>query len=252
MAPHSFLWHYLWIAPHALQIIIVIVMIRRGLLREFPVFFAYTVFQIAEGGTLFILDHSAAVSGYQYWCVHSVGLAIDIVLRFAIIFEVVRSVFRNYPGLEHLCRIIFRGAIAVLLVAAITVAARAPEFGMFPFLTRIHVMDLSVDVMQSGLMIVLLGFSSYLGLSSRSFPYSIAAGLGIFSSVGLATEAMRVWTGPVAGYAFDFVTMATYHCCVVIWVVYLLAPETARTSVKELPENALEQWNAELQRLLLQ
>jgi hypothetical protein len=76
--------------------------------------------------------------------------------------------------------------------------------------------------------------------------------LGIFSSVGLATEAMRVWTGPVAGYAFDFVTMATYHCCVVIWVIYLLAPETARSSVKELPENALEQWNAELQRLLLQ
>ena len=44
--------------------------------------------------------------------------------------------------------------------------------------------------------------------------------------------------------------MATYHCCVVIWLVYLLVPETAH-SVKELPENTLEQWNAELQRLLL-
>lgn len=217
-----------------------------------PGFFTYTVFQIVEGGTLFILDHSAAVSGYQYWCAHSVGLAIDIVLRFAIIYEVFTSVFRNYTELKHLCRIIFRGAIAVLLVAAITVAARAPEFGMFPFLTRIHVVDLSVDVMQSGLMILLLGFSSYLGLSWRSLAYGIAAGLGIFSSVGLATEAIRVWTGPVAGYAFDLVTMATYHCCVVIWLVYVLAPERARSSVKELPENTLEQWNAELQRLLLQ
>ena len=252
MAPHSFLWHYLWIAPHALQIIVVIVMVRRGLLREFPVFFTYTVFQILEEGTLFILDHSAAVSGYQYWCAHSIGLAIDIALRFAIIFEVFTSVFRNYPGLRYLCRILFRGAIVVLLVAAITVAARAPESGMFPLLTRIHVVDLSVDVMQSGLLILLLGFSSYFGLSWRSLAYGIAAGLGIFSSVGLATEAMRVWTGPVAGYAFDFVTMATYHCCVVIWLVYLLAPETARSSVKELPENTLEQWNAELQRLLLQ
>jgi hypothetical protein len=61
-----------------------------------------------------------------------------------------------------------------------------------------------------------------------------------------------VWTGPVAGYAFDFVTMATYHCCVVIWLMYLWAPEAARSTVKEVPENALEQWNAELQRLLLQ
>jgi hypothetical protein len=56
----------------------------------------------------------------------------------------------------------------------------------------------------------------------------------------------------VAGHVFDLVTMATYHGCVVIWLVYSLAPETARRRVKELPENTLEQWNAELQRLLLQ
>lgn len=239
MYPHSFLWHYLWVAPHALQIVVVIVMMGRGLWREFPLFFAYTVWQVLEEGTLFILDHSAAVSGYQYWCVHSVGRAIDVGLRFAIIFEIFSSTFRNYPGLKHLCRMLFRGAIVVLL-------------GLFPFLSRIHVVDLSVSIMQSGLLILLLGLSSYFGLSWRSLAYGIAVGLGIFSSVHLATEATRVWTGPVAGYAFDFVTMAAYHCSVVIWLVYLLAPEMARSTVKELPENSLEQWNAELQRLLLQ
>ena len=165
MYPHSFLRHYLWIAPHALQIIIAIVMLRRGLFREFPMFFTYTVFQILEEGTLFILDHSAAVSGYQYWCAHSVGLAIDIALRFAILFEVFTSVLRNYPGLKQLCRILFRGAVLVLLFAAITVAARAPQFGMFPFLTRIHVLDLSVDVMQSGLLILAQPFLWHCGRS---------------------------------------------------------------------------------------
>ncbi|MGA9813398.1 MAG: hypothetical protein WBQ64_11510, partial [Terriglobales bacterium] len=110
----------------------------------------------------------------------------------------------------------------------------------------------SVSVMQSGLLILLVGFCSYFGLSWRNLTYGIACGLGIFSSVKLATEAIRVWTGPVAGYAFDFVTMATYHCCVVIWLVYVLAPETARSTVQELPQNTLDEWNAELQRLLLQ
>ncbi len=252
MYPHSFLWHYLWIAPHALQIIVAVVMLRRGWFHEFPVFFAYTVFQVLEEGTLFVLDHSAAVSGYQYWCAHAVGLAIDVTLRFAIIFEVFSSIFRNYPGLRRLCRLLFRGAAVVLLFAAIIAAIHAPEFGMFPFLTRIHVLDLGVSILQSGLLILLLTFSSYSGLSRRNLAFGIALGLGIFSSVDLATEAIRVWTGPVAGYAFDFVTMATYHCCVVIWLVYLLAPESVRSTVKELPENALEQWNAELQRLLLQ
>lgn len=252
MYPHSFLWHYLWIAPHVLQFFIVVVMLRRGWFREFPVFFAYTAFQVVEGGTLFILDHSPAISGYQYWFAHSVGLAIDVGLRFAIIFEVFTSIFRNYPGLKHLCRILLRGAIVILLFAAITIAARAPEHDFVPFLARIHILDLSVSVMQSGLLILLVGFCSYFGLSWRNLTYGIACGLGIFSSVKLATEAIRVWTGPVAGYAFDFVTMATYHCCVVIWLVYVLAPETARSTVQELPQNTLDEWNAELQRLLLQ
>jgi hypothetical protein len=44
--------------------------------------------------------------------------------------------------------------------------------------------------------------------------------------------------------------MAAYHCCVVIWLVYLLAPEVAAQTVKELPEHNLEEWNTALQRLL--
>src|ERR1700732_5081484 len=107
MHPHSFLWRYLWIAPHALQIIIAIVMVRRGLFREYPLFFAYTVFQIMEGGTLFVLDHIDAVSGDQYWLTHRVCQMFDTALRFAIIFEIFSSVFGKNPGLKSLTCVVF-------------------------------------------------------------------------------------------------------------------------------------------------
>jgi hypothetical protein len=252
MHPRSFLWHYLWIAPHALQIAIAIVMVRRGWFREFPAFFAYTLFQPVEEGTLFILDHDAAVSAIQYWYIHWAGLAIDASLRFAIIYEIFSSVFEKYPGIKQLGRVVFRVAAAALLFIAIVVVARAPQGGRLQLLPRIHLVDLGVSVVQSGLLLLLVAFSHYFRLAWRSFAYGIAMGLGIFASVDLATEALRVWTGYVAGYAFDFVTMATYHCCVLIWLVYVLAPEIADCPAKELPENNLEQWNTELQRLLLQ
>src|SRR5579872_7340275 len=108
MYPHSFLWHYLWIAPHALQFIIVIVMIRRKLVREFPLFFAYSAFEAVEQSSLFVLDHIPAVSDYQYWYVHLAGSLVGIVLRFGVIREIFVAVFRNYPGLEKLTRVIFR------------------------------------------------------------------------------------------------------------------------------------------------
>jgi hypothetical protein len=44
--------------------------------------------------------------------------------------------------------------------------------------------------------------------------------------------------------------MTTYHCCVLIWLVYMLVPEAASQSVQDVPDHNLEQWSAEMQRLL--
>lgn len=252
MFPHTLLWNYLWLAPHALQLLIVVVMLHRGLFREFPVFFSYTVFDIVTEGTLFVLDNTGSVSGAEYWTAHWIFLGIETGLRFAIIFELFSSVFKNYPALKQFTRISFRIATVILLFAAVVVAARAPDDGTLPMLSRVHVFDLAVDVMQSGLLLLLVGFASYFGLSWRSPAYGFAFGMAIFASVDLATEALRVWSGWQAGYAFDFVNMATFHCCVMIWLVYLLLPETVHREVKGPPANNLEQWNAELRRLLLQ
>jgi len=252
MYPHSFLWHFLWLAPRALQTVIAVIMIRRGLARSFPVFFAYTVFQIIAETTLFVFDHSAAVSGDLYWAAVWMVLPISCGLRFGIIWEVFAGVFNNYPALRQLNHLFFRWAIVLLFFLAIAIAARIPEDGMSPVHSHLYALDISVNLIQSGLWLLLLVFSAYFGLSWRTFAYGIASGLGVYSTVAFAAEVKRVWTGFVAGYAFDFVTMATYNCCVAIWLVYLLLPEKSWRTLKELPENNLEQWNAELQRLLTQ
>ena len=149
-------------------------------------------------------------------------------------------------------RILFRCATAVLIFLAIVIVAKAPDDGTMPLLAGVPKVELAASVVQCGLILLLLGFASYAGLAWRGFGHGIAAGLGIFSSVQLATQTMRVWTGPVAGYAYDLVTMAAYHCFSLIWLVYLFAPEMDWPIGKELPESNLEEWNAELQRLLLQ
>jgi hypothetical protein len=251
--PHSFLWHYLWIALYALQAVIVIVMIRRRLAREFPMFLSYTIFAIVNEAILFILDHSTAVSPEQYWVAYWIGSALSIALRFAVVSEIFSHVFSPYPALGQLSRILFRWSAVVLALVGVVVAAYVPGDAAHPIFSGIYVVDRGTSLIQAGLLALLFLFASYFGLSWRSYAYGIAVGLGIFSTVDLAIAAMDAHGGPLGGgYYFDFVTMATYHCCVVIWLVYLLAPETSHRAVKELPKNNLEEWNAELQRLLLQ
>lgn len=253
MYPHSPLWHYLWIAPHALQVFIVIAIIRRRLVSEFPIFLAYTAFQVILGTVLFALDHDPGISPEQYWTAHWGFLAISIALRFAVIYEIFANVFRPYEALAQLSRVLLRWSGALLILIAVLVTAHAPSSDGPRIASAVHVVELGVNIIQSGLVLFLFMFSSYFRVSWKSYVFGIAAGIGLFSIVTLARQAIGVATGLAAGsYVLDFVSMAAYHCSVVIWLVYLLLPQSQGRAVATMPNHNLEEWNHELQRLLLQ
>jgi hypothetical protein len=62
---------------------------------------------------------------------------------------------------------------------------------------------------------------------------------------------MTDWLFGQKSYLLDFLNMATYHVCVLVWCYYLLVPQKlAITSAVLLPEHNLDIWNRELERLL--
>ena len=253
MYPHSFLWHYLWIAPHIFTIAIVWLIVRKGLAREFPFFLAYSVCQVIEQPILFALDHDAGISASSYWITYSFLLVPQIALRFAVIYELFSHMFDPYPGLRELGRRMLKGTAVVLILSAALFSGLNPSNHTSHLLFSISLLNRAVGLIQSGLLLVLFLSASSLRLSWRSCTFGIAVGLGLYASVDLAIEATRIWLGVGAGtYALDFISMAAYHCSVLIWIAYLLAPEPVRASAVELPETNMTQWNAELQRLLLQ
>lgn len=251
MHPHSLLWHYLWLAPHAFQVVIFVVMIRRKLYREFPVFFAYMVYEAIQGFTLFALDHSSAVSPAQYWQAHWMGSIGSIALRFGLIWEIFSHVFRPYTALWEFGKMVFRWSAMVLLLVGVAVAIYSPAPEMPRILSGVFVIDRTISIIQCGLLIFLFLFASYFGLSWRSYVFGIAVGLGIYASVQLAASSIWIQTGPFnQNDIFTFVFMATFHGCVLIWLFYLLSKEPVRRPVGEIPDNDLEIWDRELARLL--
>jgi hypothetical protein len=253
MYPHSLLWHYLWIAPHIFTAAIVWLMIRHRLAREFPFFLGYCVCQVIEQPILFALDHDARVSALLYWTIYSCLLVPQMALRFGVIYELFSKMFDPYPGLQELGRRLLKWTAVILILLAALFSGLSPGEQGNHLLSGISALNRAVGLIQSGLLIILFLSASSLRLSWRSHTFGIAVGLGLYSSVDLVIQATRIWLGIGAGtYALDFVAMAAYHCSVIIWIAYLLAPEPVGVSPAELPESNMSQWNAELQRLLLQ
>jgi hypothetical protein len=244
------LWYYLWVAPKVLQVILLGGMVRRGLHRQFPMFFLYTGLQVVQTGVLLAISWSHFGFGGEYFRAYSATRAVSAALRFGIIHELFSHFFRRYPLLIGTGRSVLRGATIALLLVAVGGAAFAPGNSSNFLFNVTYTLDRVATILQSGLLISLFVFSRYFVLSWRNQAFGIALGLGILASVELPMSVARLY-GLVSSTVFDFVIMGTYHCCVLIWIFYLALPERRpRQTLNPPPEHNLDVWNRELERLL--
>jgi len=108
-------------------------------------------------------------------------------------------------------------------------------------------------MVQCGLLLSLLLFSRFLGLSWRRPAFGIALGLGALTSIDLATFALRAeFTSELSVKLLNLLITGTDLACVLIWIGYLLAGELETVSPTIVPHDEVESWNRELQHLLKQ
>jgi hypothetical protein len=252
---HSLLWHYLWLGPHVLQVGLAVWLVRRGLHKVFPIFTAYLFYEAVYNFTLYVMDILPSVSAVTFWRTYCGGLVIEGILKFAVIGELFSHLVRSWPAVAKIGNRLISGAGALLVLFATVAAAYAPiEYSQYPIASRAHILEQTLYIIQCGLVLFLFLFAAYFRLSWSQRPFGILLGFGIVSSEHLGTWAVMA-NGLLAEkrYLLDFLNMATYQVCVLIWLYYLLTPERVpTTSPVPLPENNLATWNRELERLLQQ
>lgn len=241
--------YYFWIAPHVLQIVILILLFRRGFYRKFPIFTVYTAFAICAYFALLILSKSSARSSYFEWYSFITGMS--TALFFGIICEIFSHVFANYVALRKVHRPLFRWTTVAFLAMALSFAVYTHRSDVDPTWFTYLVLDRSGDIVLCGLILALFLFSTFLGLSWNRRVYGIALGLGIACSVDLAITAIQSQLGSSWAVPLEIIDMAAYHWCVVIWLFYLLVPERRPAhGTENLLESDLDVWNQELERLI--
>ena len=249
-------WHkalslFLWIAPHVLLGVLAVILCRRRLYRGYPVFLAYVLYEIAQFILLFALYSVLGVTSKPYAYVFSATLMISIALRFGVIDEVSKDLFRESQFLQVAARRSLMCVTGLLLVMGVLLAVYAPGNNTAKWYAGIFVVNRGAAMVQCGLLLSLLLFARFLGLSWRRPAFGIALGLGVLTSVDLATYALRAaFASEGAAELSDLLVTGAYLVCVSIWIGYLLAPELEPASLAVVPRDEVETWNKELQRLV--
>ncbi|MGB7131534.1 MAG: hypothetical protein WBD59_12035 [Candidatus Sulfotelmatobacter sp.] len=253
LQPHSFLWHYLWLGPQFLQVALAIVLWRRRVSKQFPVFFAYLIFGAIEQVTLYVMDALPSVSVTTWWLAFCIGLVIEGLIRLGVMGELFFHLLEPRPAIAKVGRRLITGTGAVLVLLATLAAAYAPlDTHQFALGYRATILEQTLYMIESGLILFLFLFAACFSLRWDRPTLGIGLGRGISASVHLATFAvMTSGATDEQRYRLDFLNMATYQVCVLIWFYFLLVPRRSSTmSAVSLPENNLDIWNRELERLL--
>jgi hypothetical protein len=252
---HSFLWHYLWVAPNLLLLALAVLTWRRQVHKQFPIFFFFAVVIAVEQFMVYAADVLPFVSPTAWWYVFWAGLMVEALMKFALIGELFGAVFGLYPALAKLGKSLISGVGGVLVLLAAMAAAYNSKDNIYWIVSGAHVLEQTIYIIECGLILFLFVFASYFKLHWGHSAFGITLGLGTSACVHLATWALMANGGLSVYYRnlLDFANMATYHVCVLIWFYYLLVPQrSVTTSAVPAAEHSLAVWNQELERLLHQ
>jgi hypothetical protein len=221
----SVLYYALWIAHPVLQTAIAATMLYRGLHRKFPFFFGYIFTQIVTFALVFpaYCGHNYAALFYLYWCCD----ALSVAFGFAVIHEVFVDVFRPFHTLRDLGTVLFKWAGLVMLLVAGVVSVSTNSSQIAPWAQAILTTQRCVRIIQVGMVLFLLFFARYVGVSRRQHSFGIALGFGSFAIVELVL--ICSWVGKHVGEPWmSIINMAAYNANLLVWMGYVVAKSPAR------------------------
>jgi hypothetical protein len=123
--------------------------------------------------------------------------------------------------------VLFKWAGLVMLLVAGVVSVSTSSSDMAPWMQAIMTAQRCVRIIQVGMVLFLLSFARYLGVSRRQHSFGIALGFGTFAVVELALIAS--WAGDHLGnLSMSLVNMTAYNATLLIWLGYMLVKSPAR------------------------
>jgi len=236
----------MWVAHPIMESVLAGIMLKRKLHRQFPVFFAYILSQILVFAILFPLYWSGPAHYDAYFYSFWVGAAITLAIGFKVIHEVVLNVFRPYHALKDLATVLFRWAALVMLLVALVVAASSPAAANSPITQAVITAQRCVRVVQCGLILFLMVFSKYLGISWKQHSMGIALGFGGYASIELAAFALYAG-GQIHPNTVGALQSSAYVFSILTWIGFavLRVPER-EDSARLLTSQRWEQGLADL------
>ena len=219
------IYRYLNVAPHVLLIPVAIVMFRKGLHRQFPIFFSYLCYELLQFCVFYpIYSRLLILPQWLYLDLDMFLRAGSIAFHFGILQELFEAPVKRNDSLRQTSTRILKWVTGALVVMA-------SAFIGFLYYSQSHQLPRSyasieaLNIAQCFLLVLVFLWHRFLALKMSTFAFGIALGLGLTASLDPLFHAWKDSISAQKAFIPDILMMATYHCSVLIWLYYALASD---------------------------
>jgi len=223
-----------WVASPVLETTNATVMFRRGLWRQYPIFWSYLVAEIVWTALLFSIGNDPphyAVYFYVYWITET----LVCIYGFFVVAEVFRHAFSRRLGLQQWGRGLFRTSLLVMIALAVLAALAAHGGDPSKLVAGILVLKRFESLVRLGLVIALFVFVAVIGLAWNSYMIGIATGFALYGVAEFCGITLRLEYGRSAKDVLSWLQTAGSICENLIWMAYFLPARKITDDIASLP-----------------
>src|SRR6266852_5559382 len=214
----TLLEYFRWGAGTGLEILVCVLVFRRGLNRSLPFFTSYFALLVVAEAIYWPAHFLLRTQPYALFLMFWIIQAVLLLARGAMVAEICRRALESYPGIWKLCR----SGLAVIAVVLVLAAAYQAQKNAPRIAAVVLTTERGLELAIVGILLFAVAFCRYYRVEVE-FPINwIALGLGFYSAVQVANnsvlqewllEYFPAWSS-IRLLSFEFV-MAMW--CAILW-----------------------------------
>jgi hypothetical protein len=218
-----------WYIPLGLLGGLLWVLLRRHAYATLPWFVSYAVFAFAAGISRLAVHNRPNL----YYATYYITEAGYDLLGILVMYEVLRAVLGTLTR-AWWARLIF----PTVLVGGVLLSFARAQAAPTPFTRRlafyILIGEIAVRFVQVFIFAGLVTLVPLLGLRWRQYPFGVAAGFGLYSTIALLITTKLSDFGTRFMFLWNLVSLVAYSLTVLIWIWFFSVPQKSETPAPEL------------------
>jgi hypothetical protein len=214
----------LWAFAIVLDICLLALAVWRKRQTAMPYFFAFVMCLGIRDVALFGVYRLTAPSYKPYFVAYWVSDLLIVLLRFLVLREICFDVIREWPGGLESAGKAFKWSAIILGLVALVAGATVDGAGPSRMVAAIQVFRRSVLLFEAGLLLMLLLFAFYFGVTLKRFTFGVAFGLTVYAALQLPLAALGAAYGETVQNILAVLNAGAYVIALFVWIGFCAVP----------------------------